>query len=112
MSKKRIHTGYAIVSKTILDDETYKKGRFGISLSDRDLETCKRYCRKDQIVVRTYLAVLSKSFTIKWIVKYPCFGKSNKYATCKYIQLWHLRIELDTKYTDGYERDIVYEKEV
>lgn len=112
MSKKRIYTGYAIVSKTILDDETYKKGRFGIGLSDIDFETCKRYCRNDQIVVRTYQQVLSKSFTIKWIVKYPRFEISDKYATCKYIQLWHLRIELSTKYTNGYERDIVYEKEV
>lgn len=38
--KKRIYTGYAVVSKDILDDAVYKKGRFGISLQDYSLDTC------------------------------------------------------------------------
>ena len=111
MSKQKIYTGYAVVSRDILDDKIYKDGRFGISLKDRNLEICKEYCRKGSIVVRTYRTLFSKSLEFRWIVKYPCFGKSGKYATTKYIQLWHLRIVADTQYTDGYEREIIYEKE-
>lgn len=38
--RKKIYTGYAVVSRDILDDTVYKKGRFGISLHDRTLDTC------------------------------------------------------------------------
>lgn len=111
MSKKRVYTGYAIVSKDILDDTVYKRGHFGISLDGRDLETCKRYCRKDQIVVRTYQTVLSKGFSIRWIFKYPRFAKSHRLSSPRYIQLWHLIIEWETRHTNGYERQAVYQIE-
>lgn len=111
MSKQRIYTGYAIVTKDILDDKIYKSGHFGISLNDTDLETCKRYCMKDKIVVRTYQTVLSKGFSIRWVKKYPCFAKSHRHSNPRYLQLWHLRLEWDTRYTSGYERQAVYQPE-
>ena len=111
MSKQKIYTGYAIVTKDILDDKVYKSGHFGISLDGKDLETCKQYCRKDQIVVRTYQTVLSKGFSIRWVKKYPCFAKSYRYSSPRYIQLWHLIIEWETRHTNGYERQAVYKPE-
>ena len=111
MNKERIYTGYAIVSKDIMDDAVYKKGAFGISLCDRDLETCKRYCRKDQMVVRTYQDVLSRDFRLRWFGKYPHFAKTRRHCIPHYIQLWHLRIEWGTEYTYGYERRAVYQPE-
>lgn len=111
MKKERIYTGYAVVSKDILDDKAYKNGTFGISLHDRDLETCKEYCRKDTIVVKTYRRLFSKFLEFRWITKYPYFGKSHRLQNPKYIQLWHLRIIWGVEFTDGYEREIVYKKE-
>lgn len=109
--KDRIYTGYAVVSRDILDDAAYKKGRFGISLHDRNLDTCKRYCRNDSIVVRTYRVVCARYLELRWIPKYPHFGKSSRLSNPKYIQLWHLMIRWGVDYTDGYEREIVYQKE-
>lgn len=111
MAKEKFYTGYAVVSKSILDDKTYKNGSFGISISDRDLETCKRYCHDDSIVVRTYRDVLARFVKFKWVRKYPEFRRSRKYENPSYIQLWHLRIECGTDYTNGYERIAVYQKE-
>lgn len=111
MPKKRFYTGYAVVSKDILDDTIYKKGHFGISLRRNDLETCKRYCHDDSIVVQTYRDVLARFVKFKWVRKYPVFECSRKYSEPKYIQLWHFRIEWGTDYVDGYEREIVYQKE-
>lgn len=107
--KERIYTGYAVVSKDILDDAVYKKGRFVISLHDRCLETCKRYCRNDSIVVRTYQTVFCRFIKFKWVRKYPEFRHhSSRLDNPKYLQLWHLRIEWGTDYTDDYERKAVY----
>jgi hypothetical protein len=111
MSKERIYTGYAIVSKDIMDDNVYRKGAFGISLDGRDLETCKRYCHEGQIVVRTYQDVLSRDFKIRWIRKYPIFSKSHRHSYPRYIQLGHLKFEWSTEYTNGYERKAVYQPE-
>lgn len=111
MKKERIYTGYAIVSRDILDDKVYKNGRYGISLHDQNLETCKRYCRKDTIIVRTYRVVRARFLTFQWIKKYPYFGKSNRLQNPRFIQLWHLRIEWGKSFTDGYEREIIYQKE-
>ena len=109
MSKERRYTGYAIVTKDIMDDKVYKRGAFGISLDGKDLETCKRYCHEGYIVVRTYQDVLSRDFGIRWIRKYPHFSKSHRHSYPRYIQLGHLKIEWDTKYTNGYERQAVYQ---
>lgn len=65
--KERIYTGYAVVSRDILDDAVYKKGRFGISLHDRNLETCKRYCRRDSVIVRTYRVVCARYLELRWM---------------------------------------------
>lgn len=111
MKKEKVYTGYAIVSRDILDDEMYKKGRFGISLHDRNLDTCKRYCRGDQMVVKTYRVLLARFLELRWITKYPRFEKSHRLQSPRYIQLWHLRISWGKDYTDGYERDIVFQKE-
>ena len=110
MSKPRTYTGYAIVTKNIMDDKVYKKGAFGISLSGRDLDTCKKYCRKDQIVVRTYREILSRGFGIRWIRKYPCFSKSHKFSSPRYIQLGHLMLEWGAEHKDrsfNWVRDLV-----
>ena len=111
MKNKRFYTGYAVVSKDILDNKKYKKGAFGVSLTDRNFETCKKYCRIDQVVVQTYRIVLSKSITFKWIRKYPCFSKSRRRWNPHYIQLLWLRIEWETIHTNEYERTVIYEKE-
>lgn len=113
MGKDKIYTGYAVVEREILDDKIYKRGRFGVRLKDRDLEHCKKYCPKGYIVVQTYRAIGSFGLAIRWSVKYPYFGlylrRSGIYP--KYIQLWHLSIELEKQYTDEFEREIIYEKE-
>lgn len=109
--KERIYTGYAVVSKDILDDAVYKKGRFGISLHDRSLETCKRYCHHGSIVVKTYRDVCARYFELRWITKYPHFGKSHRLSNPRYIQLWHLQFMWGVDYTDGYEREIVYQNQ-
>lgn len=107
----RFYTGYAIVTRDILDDTVYKKGAFGISFSRGDLETCKRYCYGGHIVVRTYREVLAWFIRFKWVKKYPVWEKSHRYCYPKYIQLGHFRIEWGKDYTDGYERKIVYQKQ-
>lgn len=109
--KERIYTGYAVVSKDILDDAFYKKGKFGISLDGMDLETCKRYCYGDRIVVKTYRDVCARYIELRWKNKYPHFGKSHPHSNPRYIQLWHLQIRWGVDYTNGYEREIVYQKE-
>lgn len=111
MSKKRIYTGYAVVSKDILDDEVYKKGRFGISFSEHSLEDCKRYCHKGYVVVRTYQTVLSRGIAIRWVYKYPRFERSSKYSSERYIQIWHIRVEMSVRYACGYEREVVFEND-
>lgn len=111
MKKEKIYTGYAVVSRDILDDAVYKKGRFGISLHDRYLDTCKRDCRNDSIVVRTYRVVCARYLELRWIQKYPHFGKSSRLSNPRYIRLWHLQIGWGVDYTDGYEREIIYQKE-
>lgn len=109
MSKERKYTGYAIVTKDIMDDKVYKRGAFGISFDGRDLDTCKKYCHEGHIVVRTYEGVLSRDFRLRWITKYPHFSKSHRHCIPHYIQLWHLKIEWGTEYTNEYERQIVYQ---
>ena len=109
MKREKHYTGYAVVSKDILDDKVYKSGHFGISLSNRDFETCKRYCHNDSIVVRTYQAVFCRFVKIKWVRKYPEFSHSRRLCYPKYLQLWHLRIEWGTDYRDDYERKAVYD---
>lgn len=108
---KKFYTGYAIVSRDILDDEAYKKGTFGISFSGGDLETCARYCHGDRIVVRTYREVFAWFVRFKWVKKYPLWEKSRKHSYPKFVQLGHFRIEWGKDYTDAYEREIVYQKQ-
>lgn len=109
IKKDKHYTGYAIVSKDILDDKVYKSGHFGISLSGRDFDTCKRYCRGGSIVVKTYRVVLYRFIKIKWIKKYPVFRYSRKYEYPKFFQLGHLCFEWGTNHTDEYEREAVYD---
>ena len=108
--KEKIYTGYAVVSRDILDDKVFKKGLFGISLHNVDLETAKRYCHNGSIVARTYRVPLARNLKFRWMCKYPQFEFRVRYSPA-YIQLWHFRIEWGTDYTDGYEREIIYEKE-
>lgn len=107
--KKRSYTGYAVVTRKILDDKAFKRGSFGICLCNYDLETCKRYCHKGDIVVRTYRKAIAKSITFKIVFKHPCFEWSKRYYNPQYIKLGHLWIEWETIYSDGYEREIIYE---
>ena len=109
MKREKHYTGFAVVSKDILDDKVYKSGHFGISLSNRDFETCKRYCRDDSIVVRTYQAVFCRFIKIKWVRKYPEFRHSRRLENPKYLQLWHLRFEWGTDYKYDSERTSVYD---
>ena len=109
MKKKKRYTGYAVVTKDILDDRVYKNGHFGISLSGRDFDTCKRYCHNGDIVVQTYQDVLCRFIKVKWVRKYPEFRRSKKCEYPKYLQLWNLRFEWGTDYTNDYERVAVYE---
>ena len=111
MAKEKVYTGYAVVTKDILDDKVFKRGSFGISFDGRDFDTCKRYCHGDRIVVRTFRKVLAKSITFKWVFRYPHFEKSHRHSYPCYIQLWWLRIEWDTIHTNGYEREAVYTPE-
>lgn len=111
MAKNRYYTGYAIVSESILDDKVYKRGGFGISLSERDLEDCKRYCHKGSIVVKTYRDILARYIKIKWVRKYPMFYRSRRCENPHYIQFGHLRFEWGIDYTAGYEREAVYRPE-
>lgn len=110
MAKEKIYTGYAVVTKDILDDKVFKRGGFGISFDHHDLEKCKRYCYAAHIVVRTFRKVLARSITFKWVYRYPRFYVSSRHCQPWYIQLWWLCIELETQYTNGYDREIVYER--
>lgn len=109
--KKRIYTGYAIVTRDILDDEVYKEGRFGISMRYHEMESLKPYCRGDRIIVRTYRVVIARFVNFRWIIKYPHFVWPRRYQNPTTLQIWHLRIDWGVDYGDGYEREVVYQKE-
>ena len=68
--KERIYTGYAVVSRDILDDKVFKNGHFGISLHNVDLETAKRYCHNGSIVVRTYRVPLARNLKFRWMERF------------------------------------------
>ena len=108
MAKEKVFTGYAVVTNDIVDDKVFKRGSFGISFDGRDLETCKRYCHGNHIVVRTFRKVIAKSITFKWNYDYPRFEISRRHSYPCYIQLWWLRIEFDTIHANGYERTAIY----
>jgi len=109
MAKEKKYTGYAIVSKDIFDDKVFKRGDFGICLTDRSLETCKDYCNRGYVVVRTYRALLGKSFSVKW-TNYSLWDVY-RIEGLKCLQLGHLRFECETLYYDRYERVAVYDPE-
>lgn len=110
MTKERVYTGYAVVTKDILDDKVYKNGAFGISFTDRSLETCKRWCNGNHIVVRTYRTVIARSISFRWVSKYPCFKIPKRHWIPCILQLGFLQIVFEKSYGDEYEREIVYEK--
>jgi len=61
---KKIYTGYAVVS----EDFT------GTSFDSDSLDTCKRYCRKGDVIARTYRKKLGYEFRICWIKWYRPFS--------------------------------------
>lgn len=57
--RKKIYTGYAVVTEDFS----------ATSFSDYDFETCKRYCRKGYVIIRTYKKKIGYEFRIclrKW----------------------------------------------
>lgn len=109
MSKEKMYSGFAVVTKDILDDDAFKKGRFGIAFSDYNLEKCKSYCYGDRIIVHTYRVVHSRYIRVQWIKKYPRIEFPSKYS--KLLRLGHLQIDWGTNHMDAYERIPVYQKE-
>lgn len=60
---KRVFSGYQVRSKDLN----------GISLTNYDFETCKRYCRKGDVIVSTYWKKFGIDIRISWMKWYKPF---------------------------------------
>ena len=81
--------GYAVVDRV----------SHGISLSDEDLETCKRYCHPGFIVVEAIPSKYGFSITFRWFEPYR-FMEWNKYSS--EFNLWKLHIRFEWKWQHKY----------
>lgn len=63
MINKRVFSGYQVRSKDLS----------GISLTNYDFETCKRYCRKDDVIVSTYWKKYGIEIRMYWMKWYKPF---------------------------------------
>lgn len=63
MINKRVFSGYQVQSKDLT----------GISLTNYDLETRKRYCRKGDVIVSTYRKKFGIEIRISWMEWYKPF---------------------------------------
>lgn len=54
--KKKFYSGYAVVT----EDFT------ATSFSDYDLDTCKRYCRKGYVIIRTFKKKIGFDLRVFW----------------------------------------------
>lgn len=60
---KRVFSGYQVRSRDLS----------GISFTDWNLETCKRYCRKGDVIVSTYYKKFGIEIRISWMEWYKPF---------------------------------------
>lgn len=68
---KRIFSGYQIRSKDLK----------GIGYTDWNLDTCKRFCHKGDVIVSTYYKKIGARITIYWMKRYKPFQFSwNKHC--------------------------------
>lgn len=66
------------------------------SFEHRDLETCKRYCRNDCVIVEQIPYVCGFSLRIMWL-RHNFGLRYDKYS--RRLSLWHLQIQLTKEYT-------------
>lgn len=60
---KRVFSGYQVRSRDLT----------GIILTDWDLDTCKRYCRKGDVIISTYWKKFGIDIRISWMKWYKPF---------------------------------------
>lgn len=96
--KKKIYTGYAVVSRD----------RSGCSFEGECLETCKRYCRHDDIIVRKTRYRFGYGFRICWYKWYKPFQFRWRWRECNILKL-HIRWEVI--YGDKWDGEVVWESE-
>lgn len=89
--------GYAVMTRTL---DAY-------SLMDGNLETCKKYCREECVVVEMIPYVCGFNIRL-WISRYP-FGRPISYD--KYssrLSIWKLNIQFGKEY-DHKKGKVVYD---
>jgi len=93
--KKKYYTGYAVVT----EDFT------ATSFSDRDIETCKRYCRMGYVIIRTYSKTIGHKFRIYWHKWYKPFEFKWRWRR---INILRLHIDWDVVNIDEWEKEVVW----
>ncbi len=96
---KKIYTGYAVVTKDFS----------ATSFSDYNLDTCKRYCRKEYVIIRTYRKKLGYEFRLCWMKWYKPFSFRFRWREANL--LW-FHINWSIIYTDEWEKEVVWDPNV
>lgn len=96
--KKKIYTGYAVVNKAMT----------GCSISDQSLETCKRYCRNGDVIIRTYRKLLGYNLNLYWMKWDKPFSFR---FTWNHGNFFWLHLNWSKIYTDQWEKVVFWEPE-
>lgn len=97
--KEKIYTGYAVVTEDFS----------ATSFSDYSFETCKRYCRKGYVIIRTYRKKMGYQFRICWYKWYKPFELRSKWG--RFNLLW-LHVNWDVINHDEWEKEVIWRPDV
>ena len=106
--KEKEYTGYAVVSKEVLNDRSYKAGKFTVYYQSYNLEACKNHCEYNGIIVRTYKVLYARYLQFHFYTKHACAVKNFHSSYWPGIDLGFVRIDWGNSYVDGFERKIIY----
>lgn len=93
--KKKIYTGFAVVTEDFS----------ATSFSDYNLETCKKYCRKGYVIIRTYRKKVGYAFRISFRKCYKPFEFRLRFRE---FNLLYIHISWDAICFDEWEKEVIW----